>query len=219
MEMRSSRTQIPLGIRKTCMPQDSICFWKSLSSWTKRWITSELEVRHWLLFQSDYVFVALQQGMSQGMHLSRPSHPASRLTEIATFPKVESKLENSTFLKAKLFWRRRGTWSSVHYLIRTQTSVTFCKPLPRAIFPLQKYARFSLLQETTPEHKLTFPAGAPASPHGTHSGSPGMSGCLLSPRTLPAAVLEPAPHACLHGWDALCVSQPRSFPNAPLNVL
>lgn len=32
MGTESLRTQVPLGIRKTCMPQDSLFFSKSLSS-------------------------------------------------------------------------------------------------------------------------------------------------------------------------------------------
>lgn len=54
-------------------------------------------------------------------------------------------------------------------------------------------------EKTCPEHKLTLPAVAPASPHGIHSGSPGMSGCLLSPQTPPAAGLGPAPPSYLRG--------------------
>lgn len=91
-------------------------------------------------------------------------------------------------------------------------------------FSMQGWAKLShpsspMREKTSPEHKLTWPAAAPASPHGIHSGSPGRSGYLLWPQRPPAAGLEPAPLAYLPGWDAPCVGQPRSFPKSPLNVL
>ena len=111
-------------------------------------------------------------------------------------------------------------WTKRSRCLGGQTLANFTRRLPRAIFSTAEACHaVSHPPAAGQGTSLTSPAAAPASPHGTRSGSPGRSGRLLSPQMPPAAGLEPAPLAYLRGWDAPCVSQPRSFPESPLNAL
>lgn len=65
----------------------------------------------------------------------------------------------------------------------------------------------------------TSVAAAPATPRGTHSGSPGRSARPPSPRKPPAAGLAPGPPSCGRGSGAPWAARTAHWPGVPSGAL